>query len=206
MTLRVVGAGIGRTGTTSLKLALEQLLGGPCYHMFEVFANVDHVEDWRAAAGGRLEWGFLERFVSTVDWPACAFWRELADVNPDAVILLSTRGSSEEWWASANETIFEIMRQGRETSPGWAEMIQAVFRKHFTLDVSDKDAAIAAYERHNAEVRALADPARLVEWQPGQGWEPICTALGVPVPDAPFPHANSKQEFRAMAGLDTPTS
>jgi hypothetical protein len=74
--------------------------------------------------------------------------------------------------------------------------------KHFTTDVLDKDAAITAYERHNADVLATAEPERLVCWQPGDGWEPICAALGVDVPDEPFPHVNTTEEFRGMLGLE----
>lgn len=204
--LRVVGAGLGRTGTHSLKVALEQLLGGPCYHMIEVFEHPEHVDVWRRAADGEeVDWAtFPEGYVACVDWPGGSFWREMADGNPDAVILLSTRASSEAWWKSASETIFEVMGSGQEMPPDWAAMVDAVFRTRFTIDVADKTAAIAAYERHNADVRATADPARLVEWQPGDGWEPICAALGVPVPEAPFPHLNTKDDFRAMTGLDGP--
>ena len=202
MGLRVVGAGVGRTGTHSLKVALEQLLGGPCYHMVEVFGRLDDIGAWTRAAHGDADWSFLDDFVAAVDWPACGFWSELADANPDAVILLSTRSSGEAWWKSASDTIFQVMREGRETFPGWPEMIQAVFAKHFQFDPLDKDSAIAAYDRHNAEVRANADPARLVDWQPGDGWDPICAALGVPVPDEPFPHVNTTEEFRVMTGLD----
>ncbi len=202
MSLRVVGAGVGRTGTHSLKIALEQLLGGPCYHMIEVFGRPDDIPAWTAAARGDADWRFLDDYVAAVDWPACGFWRELSEANPDAIVVLSTRSSAEAWWKSANDTIFQVMGAGRETTEGWPEMIEAVFEKHFTTNVLDKDAAIAAYERHNADVRATADPARLVEWQPGDGWQPLCDALGVPVPDAPFPHVNTTEEFRAMTGLE----
>jgi hypothetical protein len=52
MTLRVVGAGLGRTGTTSLKAALEFLLKAPSYHMDEVYNHPEHVEVWRSALRG----------------------------------------------------------------------------------------------------------------------------------------------------------
>ena len=97
MTLQVVGAGLGRTGTHSLKAALEQLLGGPCYHMIEVFGRPDDIPVWHAAINGDLpDWNaFLSDYRAAVDWPASAFWRELADANPDAVVLLSTRSDSD---------------------------------------------------------------------------------------------------------------
>ena len=91
MSLRVVGAGLGRTGTVSLKLALEKLLDAPCYHMMEVFGNTDHIPVWAAASRGEsVDWDTLfANYRSTVDWPGCAFWRELAERNPSAKVLLS---------------------------------------------------------------------------------------------------------------------
>ncbi|HEX2382232.1 MAG TPA: sulfotransferase [Acidimicrobiales bacterium] len=207
MSLKVVGAGLGRTGTHSLKLALEQLLGGPCYHMIEVFEHPEHIDVWRRAAEGEaVDWAsFPKGYTASVDWPGGAFWREMADANPDSIILLSTRQTSEAWWKSANGTIFQVLDSPDEGLPGWRDMIDAMFANRFTADVKDKAAAIAAYERHNADVRATADPARLLDWTTGDGWEPICAALGVPVPTEPFPHVNSTDDFRAMVGLDPAT-
>jgi hypothetical protein len=203
MPLKVVGAGLGRTGTHSLKLALEQLLGAPCYHMLEVFERPDDVPIWHQAALGSMpDWNALfADYGAAVDWPAAAFWEEQSEAFPDAVILLSTR-DSEAWWKSCNNTIFEVFRSADEKMPPeWTAMIKALFR-NLTGDGLDKASAIAAYERHNAHVRATAPPDRLLDWHPGDGWEPICRALGVDVPDEPFPHVNTTEEFRAMLGLD----
>jgi hypothetical protein len=205
MNLKVVGAGLGRTGTRSLQLALQQLLGGPCYHMLEVFAHRGHVSVWQAATkGGPVDWDRLfEDYMATVDWPAAAFWRELSDANPDALVLLSVRDDAEAWWRSADDTIFAAFR--REIPPEiepWHEMVVDLFERRFTPGWDDPAVAMAAYERHNAAVRADVASERLVEWKPGDGWEPLCAALGVPVPDDPFPHENSTADFRAMAGLD----
>jgi hypothetical protein len=212
MTLRVVGAGVGRTGTLSLKSALEQLLGGRCYHMLETFDRPDDLPVWEAAAhGSSPDWTvFLADFDAVVDWPAAAFWPELAEAFPDAIVLLSTRSSTDEWWMSANNTIFERMRTGRPDDAGpmadfqhaQARMVRAMFAARFTADLHDEAAAKAAYEAHNAAVRASIPADRLVEWQPGDGWEPICSGLGIAVPDAPFPQVNSTDEFREMVGLD----
>jgi hypothetical protein len=204
MTLRVVGAGLGRTGTHSLKTALEKLLGGRCYHMLEVFGRPDDVGVWHAAVKGEpVDWEALfADFSATVDWPSSAFWKPISQAFPDAVILLSSR-DSEGWWKSADRTIFEGFRPEKafEASP-WSEMMLDLMETTFTSDLLDKDKAIAAYEAHNADVRATAPKERLVEWHPGDGWEPLCTALGVPIPDEPYPHTNSTQEFRARAGWD----
>ncbi len=204
MALKLVGAGLGRTGTLSLKQALERLLGEPCYHMLEVFSRPDHVANWQAAIDGKSpDWdAMFEGFSAVVDWPAAAFWREITDANPDAPVLLSTRASADEWWHSADRTILEVFRS--ETSPfeQWRKMATDLFEKRFVSGFLDPETAKTAYERHNAEVRATIDPARLIEWQPGDGWEPISTALGVDVPDEPFPHTNTTGEFRSRAGWD----
>jgi hypothetical protein len=209
MALRVVGAGLGRTGTASLQLALQQLLDGRCYHMGEVFGRPEDIPVWHAAVNGSSpDWDvFLDDYVASVDWPACAFWRELAAANPDAIVLLSTRSSADAWWKSANDTIFQVSnREARPDDPDFvgAQHAMAVdmFSNTFTPDWRDESAAKAAYEAHNATVRADADPGRLVEWQPGDGWEPLAAALGVAVPSDPFPHVNSTADFRAMIGLD----
>ena len=202
MTLRVVGAGLGRTGTMSLKLAVEKLLGGSCYHMLEVLGRPDHVEIWRGAVQGReADWPALfDGFGACVDWPAAAFWRQIADANPGAVILLSVR-DADGWWRSCDRTIFQVMREDMpEGLEPWLSMVREMFERTFTPNFLDADEAMAAFEQHNADVRANAPPDRLVEWHPGDGWEPICKALSVPVPDEEFPHANTTEEFRARAG------
>ena len=140
MTLQVVGAGLGRTGTHSLKIALEQLLGGPCYHMVEVIGHPEYAAYWRDAIAGRpVDWDkVMDGYVSAVDWPAAAFWRPLADANPDAVILLSTRSSADAWWKSANDTIFNIADVGNDAmGPAGAaqkDMAIDMLTKRFTPD------------------------------------------------------------------------
>src|SRR4051812_1451775 len=116
MTMRVVGAGLGRTGTHSLKLALEQLIGAPCYHMMEVFGHPDHIPVWRKAAeGDSPDWHeLLAGYDAIVDWPGASFWHDMSDAFPEAVILLSTRATADEWWRSASRTIFEVLRSGAE--------------------------------------------------------------------------------------------
>jgi len=197
MTVRVVGAGLGRTGTLSLKAALERLLGAPCHHMMEVFNHPEQVDGWTAAAKGHPpDWKkFLAGYAATVDWPSAAFWPEISDAFPNAIVLLSTRDSAETWWESASSTIFK----GIDAAPPgkWRDMLEALFTHRFTRRLDDRAAAIAAYEKHNATVRARVPKSRLVEYQPGDGWQPLCKALGVPVPNEPFPHTNTREEFIA---------
>jgi hypothetical protein len=201
MTLRVIGAGVGRTGTLSLKGALERLLGGGCYHMLEVLGRPSHIELWRAAGNGdSVDWNtMMAGFAATSDFPACLFWRELHVENPDALILLSTRSDTQTWWESASQTIFGPAVEALAAQmPEWWSMWQTVAKARFTDQLQDEVAAKAAYERHNADVRASVPADRLIDWQPEQGWGPICTALRLPVPDEPFPHVNTRAEIQAM--------
>lgn len=206
MTLRVVGAGVGRTGTHSLKVALEQLLGGTCHHMMEVFGRPHEVPVWQAAADGQMpDWhSFLGDFTAAVDWPSAAYWPELAEAYPDAIVLLSVR-SPEAWWKSANDTIFTAFRHTEalaldEIDDPWTRMVTTMLRNRFG-EGFDAATMQAAYAAHNQRARDTIDPARLVEWTASDGWEPICTALGIAVPDEPFPLTNTTDDFRERMGL-----
>ena len=196
MTLRVVGAGVGRTGTESLKLALERLLAGPCYHMSEVTAHPEAFRFWSAAGRGDLpDWGeVFAGYVACVDWPAAAYWPEISAAYPDALVLLSTRASAEEWFKSASQTIFRI--EPNPGSGGIDEDFLDGIMSRFTLQFNDPAAAMSAYEAHNQRVRESVPPGRLLEWRTGDGWGPICAALGIPEPDEPFPHVNTTEMFR----------
>ena len=199
--MRIVGAGLGRTGTHSLKLALERLLGAPCYHMVEVFEHMDHVPTWHAAIRGeRVDWEpVLGGYEAIVDWPGAGVWRELAAAYPDAKVLLSTRKDAATWLTSVRATIMESGPQNAMADdpalPGFVPMARDMFAR-FEPNWRDDEATMAAYDRHNAAVRSEVPPERLVEWQPGDGWAPLCDALGVAVPDEPFPHVNTTEEFR----------
>jgi hypothetical protein len=199
--VRVVGAGVGRTATLSLKAALERLVGGTCHHMHEVVAHPAELPVWQAAAeGAAVDWHeLLAPYTATVDWPAGAFWPEISAAYPDAIVLLSVR-DPDAWYASVRETILEPTMRGIGRAPGedpWADMIRAVMRERFTVHLDDPEAAKAAFVRHNERVLAEVDPARLVVWEVSQGWAPICAALDLPVPDEPFPRTNSTAEVQA---------
>lgn len=197
MPLKVVGAGLGRTGTHSLKIALQALLGEPCYHMVEVFQHPEHVPTWHAAARGEaVDWdALLAGYGAAVDWPASAFWFELSQANPDALIILSTR-DSEAWWRSTQATIFShITEEPPHEMEGWHDMVMEMMRSRFTTDLHDPDKGIGAFERHNKEVIRRAPADRLLVWRATDGWEPICRALGVPVPAEPFPLTNTTADF-----------
>jgi hypothetical protein len=197
--MKVIGAGLPRTATKSLKTALELLLGGPCYHMTELFNR--HAEDlptWKAAIrGDDVDWrSFPPGYAAAVDWPASAFWRELATAHPDAVIVLSTRRNAVEWWESCDATILPVFRKTEYPEYAeWFAMAQALIVREMGENWNDAGTAQAYYERWNEAARREAPPDRLVDWQASDGWEPLCAALGVPVPDEPFPHTNSREEW-----------
>jgi hypothetical protein len=202
MSLKVVGAGVGRTGTHSLKIALEQLLGGRCHHVIEVFPSEEQKEGWTHAMYGEpVDFrNLLRDFVASVDFPSSLCWRELADVFPDALVLLSVR-PAEDWYRSAMNTIFAGIDTAVEAGDPWLTAFVDGMGERFSNRFTDRDAMIAAFERHNAAVRAGVPAERLLEWTPGDGWEPICERLGLPVPAEPFPVTNTTDEFRTMVGL-----
>ena len=201
MTIRLIGAGVGRTGTHALKLALEHLLDGTCHHMAEVHQHPEERPVWAAAMRGETpDWHrFLHGYCAIVDFPGCVMWPELSEAYPDAPVLLSTRPSAEIWWESADATIFEVTRRmmSGEGDDETREMITAMFHERFGAGWNERDAAIAAYEAHNASVRESIPAERLFEYQPGDGWGPLCAALGVDEPDVPFPLSNTRDEFRS---------
>lgn len=202
MALEVIGAGVGRTGTHSLKVALERLLGGPCHHMVEVLADPAQIPHWTDGIEGRpVDWGkLMEGYVAQVDWPGASFWPELLEANPDALVLLSLR-DPESWYKSASVTIFSGLERPDAEMEGWMASVKKLLGDRFSDRVSDKSTMIAAFERHNEEVRRRVPAEQLLEWRPGDGWQPICERLGLPVPEEPFPLTNTTDEFRAMVGL-----
>jgi hypothetical protein len=209
VTLRVIGAGVARTGTSSLKIALQHLLGGDCYHMDEVLLHQEHVAPWEAALGGNLgDWQqIFGAYVATVDWPAAAFWAELAAFYPDALVILSYR-DEEEWWHSAQGTFVELMSGPLPDAPEAyrrSQMALDVVTTRFCSDISDREAMKRAYRSHNEAVRNSFDSDRLLDWHPADGWAPLCYALGVNVPSEPFPHHNTRSEFRKRFDLPPST-
>jgi len=201
--MKVVGAGLGRTGTASLKKALEHLLGGTCHHMFEV-DSAEQARGWHAAAEGNPpDWHeFLADYTALVDWPGASFWPELSEAFPDALVLLSLR-PLDEWWESVNATIFRPSTPPTEDPDGGAlarqEMWKSIIRNRFQADTTDRESSIEAAAAHNQAVIDTVPAERLLIYTPGDGWEPICNALGLPVPDIDYPHTNSREEFLARS-------
>ena len=214
--MKVIGAGLGRTGTASLQSALEELGFGPCYHMYEVFANPGHADFWLAAWRGEpADWdGVLGSYEATVDWPACSFYAELLERNPDAKVLLSVR-DPERWYESTRQTIYKIgkISTGSPFSRlGFALLSRLVFGRFktgqgtmaeeiiwqgtFDGRFEDKHHAIRVFDRHNEEVRRRVPEEQLLVYEVKEGWGPLCEFLGVEEPDKPFPHLNDAAEMR----------
>jgi hypothetical protein len=205
MPINIVGAGLGRTGTMSLKLALDQLGQGPCYHMAEVFKDPAAPDRWgRAFDGEPVDWeAMFDGYRASVDWPGAAFWRELADLYPDAKVILSVR-DPERWFASTQATIFRPELHERHKDSAFGVMLNKMVLKELDGRVNDRDHLIAAYNAHNAAVRAAIAPGRLLEFEASQGWGQLCAFLGVAEPDTPFPQSNSTEEFIARASSPRP--
>ena len=197
MPLSVVGAGFGRTGTMSLKLGLEQLGFGPCYHMIEVFKDPKAPGYWEAAADGApVDWEeVFAGFNSTVDWPSATFYRELAEAYPEAKVILTAR-DPEDWFRSTQATIF-ARKIPDDTDDPWGRMVLKVISDLFDRQMSNKDKLIEVYNRHNATVKQVIPPERLLVYQVSEGWGPLCNFLGVRVPDEPMPKANTTEEFQS---------
>ena len=201
MALQVIGAGLGRTGTLSLKAALERLGFGPCYHMTRIFEHSEHGPMWQQfAAGTRGDWdSLLGEFNSAVDWPASYFWRELAAFYPQAKVILTVR-DAERWFSSIDGTLFRFM-QATEVPDDEAARRQIamardiVQQRTFGGRITDRAHVIDVYERHNRTVQQTLPAERLLTYDVAQGWAPLCAFLGVSVPDEPFPRVNAQQEL-----------
>lgn len=205
MTIQVIGAGFGRTGTLSLKFALETLGFDKCYHMMEVVVNQDHINEWRRAARGEsLDWQALyQGYQATVDWPSANYWRELQLEYPDAKVVLTLR-DSDQWYTSVMNTIWKIssnaLAEGRRRRD--EEMIErammgseVIWDGVFDGRMDDRDYVIECYERHNQEVIDTVSAEKLLVYRPGDGWEPLCRFLQKPVPDSGYPRVNSTEDF-----------
>jgi hypothetical protein len=201
MALDIIGPGFGRTGTNSLKLALETLGFGPCHHMFEVRDNPEQLPAWQAAARGeRVDWDrMFQGYRSQADWPGARYWRELARHYPEAKVILTVR-DPDAWFDSVQATIVPFLAaRGQHPSPhvnAIAEMgHEAIVTQVFADRLSDREHATRVFRDHVAEVQATIPPDRLLTFEVRHGWEPLCAFLGRDVPDLPFPKTNSSRQF-----------
>ena len=201
MTIEVIGAGFGRTGTMSLKLALEKLGFDKCYHMYEVAQHPEHVEVWQQATRGEpVDWSELYvGYRASVDWPACNFWEIQLRQYPDARVVLSER-DPERWYESIMNTIYPGSLKAKESEDAavqaFADMaFELIWDGTFHGRVEDREHAIDVYQAHNDYVKKQVPRNRLLVFEAAQGWEPLCRFLGCAVPDEPYPRTNTTEEF-----------
>lgn len=196
MGLKIIGSGLGRTGTKSMQTALNMLGVGPCHHMVEVFANPESIPLWVAAGAGKPDWdAIFAGYGSMVDYPGAAYWRQLADHYPDAKVLHTVR-DPDKWFESTQATIF---------APGSAADVQegpmVAFFESFLGELRhhlhDRAYMVDHFLRHTEAVKAAIPPERLLIYEVGEGWDRLCAFLGVPVPAEPYPSENSTAEFQA---------
>lgn len=199
MTLQVIGAGLGRTGTNSLRLALNQLGFGPCYHMHELALNVAvNTPLWLAALDGCPDWETIFKgYGSGVDWPVAGFFRELNAAYPQAKFILTVR-SAQSWAESFSETIYKL-QAGADQAPAafkpWFDMANGVvFKSGFPLGL-DVAGLASAFDAHTERVKAAIPADRLLVYEVNDGWRPLCAFLGAPEPAEAFPRTNSRAEF-----------
>lgn len=213
--LDIIGAGFGRTGTLSLKTALERLGFGPCYHAIEALRHPSHLPRWEAAAAGHPDWEHVfAGYRATVDWPGVHFWRELIDANPTAKVVLTVR-DPRRWHASVRDTFltqgFGVPQPAGDDPPpflaaaGWSRADSARQRRlmgrimgDFFDRIRDEESAVAEFERHVGEVQGHVPADRLLVYEVAQGWEPLCEFLGVETPREPFPRLNDKETFKDL--------
>jgi len=179
-----------------MKMALEQLGFGPCHHMMEVFGKPDHIALWLAAGVEKnADWEeILDGYNSAVDWPVCYFWKELAELYPDAKIILTKR-DADKWFDSASSTIFKVMEAAKDDPNG--QMARTLIMENtFGGDLTDRKKAIDVFNKHNQEVVDTIPGERLLVFEASEGWGPLCEFLEVPVPDTDFPRVNTTEDFQ----------
>jgi hypothetical protein len=202
MSLKVIGAGFGRTGTLSLKGALEQLGFAKCYHMMEVSQHPDHMQTWAQAHNGKaIDWDQLfTGYEATVDWPSCNLWREQAAHYPQAKILLSLR-DPDAWYDSVMNTIYPsssaLIDSDDDNLKAFGTWVMDVIWNYvFDGKMDDRQHVINQFNRHNQAVIDEVPSDRLLVFDAKQGWQPLCEFLDVPVPDTEYPHTNTTKQFK----------
>ncbi len=193
MSLKVIGTGFGRTGTDSMRTALNMLGFGPTHHMFEIMEHPQQKERWRALAlGAEPDWDLLfEGYNSCIDWPSAYYWRELIEVYPEAKVLLTWR-TPESWWSSFEKTIVAGIKSSEDPQSLGRTLIEGEI---FDGRMADRAHAIATYEANVAAVLDTVPKDRLLVHKLGDGWVPLCAHLGVPVPEEDYPNRNNTSDF-----------
>ena len=214
MTLKVIGAGMARTGTSSLKAALEELGFGPCYQMRELLSHPEQVTFWSQASWVKaIDWDELfQDYQATVDFPSYRYYYQLLQYYPDAKVILTVR-DPQAWYESALNTIYQVVEPQtgqkflktlkRPDSPRtrylervWSLVEKELWQSDFQGKFADKQYAIEVFNQHVEEVKQNVPSTRLLVYQITEGWEPLCRFLDVPVPNQPFPRLNERATFK----------
>jgi len=200
--IQVIGAGFGRSGTTSLRAALHRLGYDPCYHMQSAMTHTSHMKFWVGArAGEPVDFRrFFRGYNAAVDWPACEFYRELMAAFPEAKVVLNVR-DPEAWYDSVIDTLWII----DQVLPWWFPKVMrqmhddVIWKRRFRGEFTDRAKAIEVYQAHLEDVRRSVPPQRLLVFNVNEGWQPLCAFLGKPVPEnVPFPHLNDRVFFKRV--------
>jgi len=213
--MKVIGVGFGRSGTMSIKHALEELGAGPCFHMIDLIRNPEMVEPWHdAAVKGEKDWdAMLDGYQATIDWPGCSFWEELIELYPDAKVLLNYR-DFDGFYKSCKNTIYAIREAGQKgelspdanrppPSPMLMQVIgELIWKKDFQGKFEDEQWMRQMYEDRIETIKERVPAERLTTFELGvDGWQTIADMLGVEAPEGEFPHLHDTDEFRAEFGL-----
>jgi len=189
---------MGRTGTASLKVAIEQLGVGDCYHMSEVLKNPGYTADWVNAADGNADWlKIFNGYSATVDNPGCNFWKALADYYPQAKVILTVRDANK-WFDSTNETIHSIEFANFIKNSPFGEMVQKTIWDIVENRMQDRSHMVDFFKNRTSEIIDYIEPERLLVYEVSEGWEPLCTFLNLPVPETEFPRINSRDETKEL--------
>lgn len=207
MTIKVIGAGFGRTGTMSIKAALEELGFEKCYHMVDILKNPRVGQAWYEASQGKpAQWDeIFEAYQATVDWPGCRFYRELMEKYPNAKVLLTIR-DPETWYDSMYTTVYQLRNGSLGSLTPLVPAFNVVRKMQHNViwggtfhdRFEDREYAIKVFNDHIAEVKRVVPPERLLVYHVKEGWEPLCRFLDVPIPQTPFPHLNSRMQLQRM--------
>jgi len=213
MSLQIIGAGLGRTGTMSLKFALEELGLGPCFHMtglMEKPERLRYLKQYRKT--GKTDWSaFFEGFGSAVDYPVCLYYQDLMKLYPDAKVILTVR-DADSWYESVKATIWNTSPKGpgdifrliinglrhkalRRVAPVFKNNDDMIWKEQFQGRFADKEFAKSVYTAHIEEVKTSVPADRLLVFDVKEGWEPLCKFLGKEVPAKDFPRSNDTTEF-----------
>ena len=214
MTLKVIGAGMVRTGTSSLKAALSELGFGPCYQMRELLSHPEQVTFWSMASGGQaIDWEELfQDYRATVDFPSYRYYERLLQYYPDAKVILTVR-DPQAWYESVLNTIYQVVEpqtgqqflkslklpdspRTRALERVWTLVEQELWQSDFPGKLADQQYAIEVFNQHLEFVKQNVPSKRLLVYQITEGWSSLCRFLDVPVPNKAFAHLNERATFK----------